>query len=94
LIVPDYNLVKEYAQKNDIKYSSMEELLKDDKIIALFTEKIQSLQNGFAAYEQVKRFTLLSKPFSMERNELTNTLKLKRPVINVNYSEEIEAIYK
>ncbi|MDO5570892.1 MAG: long-chain fatty acid--CoA ligase [Bacteroidales bacterium] len=94
LIVPDYNLVKEYAQKNGIQFDSIEQLLKNEQIIAMFNDRIQALQKDFASYEQVKHFVLLSKPFSMERNELTNTLKLKRQVINANYSEEIESMYK
>lgn len=41
-----------------------------------------------------KRFTLLPEPFSMERGELTNTLKLKRAVVAKNYSEQIEKMYE
>ena len=47
-----------------------------------------------AHYEQIKRFTLLPEPFSMERGELTNTLKLKRSVVAKNYSEQIEKMYE
>ena len=48
----------------------------------------------FAHYEQIKRFTLLPHPFSMERGELTNTLKIKRNVLNKNYAAEIEKMYE
>ena len=48
----------------------------------------------FAHYEQVKRFTLLPEPFSMERGELTNTLKLKRSVVAKNYKELIDKMYE
>ena len=47
-----------------------------------------------AHYEQVKRFTLLPEPFSMQRGELTNTLKIKRSVLNVNYKQQIDAMYQ
>ena len=53
-----------------------------------------TLQQQFAHYEQVKRFTLLPEPFSMERGELTNTLKLKRPVVAKNYKEVIDKMYE
>ena len=46
-----------------------------------------------AHYEQIKRFTLLPHNFSMERGELTNTLKIKRRVLNENYRKEIDAMY-
>ena len=42
----------------------------------------------------MKRFTLLPKPFSMERGELTNTLKLKRPIVAQNYKEIIDRMYE
>mgnify|MGYP000049002200 CR=1 FL=1 len=52
------------------------------------------LQQQFAHYEQVKRFTLLTEPFSMERGELTNTLKLKRSVVAKNYKGLIDKMYE
>ena len=86
MIIPEYKLVKEYAAKKGIRYESMEELLQKPEIIDLFRERIDTLQQQFAHYEQIKRFTLLPHPFSMERGELTNTLKIKRNVLNKNYA--------
>lgn len=94
LIIPEYKLVKEYAAKKGIRYESMEELLQKPEIIDLFRERIDTLQQQFAHYEQIKRFTLLPHPFSMERGELTNTLKIKRNVLNKNYAAEIEKMYE
>ena len=45
-------------------------------------------------YEQIKRFTLLPEPFSMERGELTNTLKLRRSVVAEHYQEVINRMYE
>ena len=59
----------------------------------MMMERIETLQQQLAHYEQVKRFTLLPNHFSMDRGELTNTLKIKRRVLNENYKEEIEAMY-
>ena len=94
LIVPVYGLVEAYAKEKGIAYSSMEELLQHPKIQALYRARIDTLQQQFAHYEQVKRFTLLPKPFSMERGELTNTLKLKRPIVAQNYKEIIDHMYE
>ena len=94
LIVPVYSLVKEYAEDKGIAYGSMEELLQHPKIQALFRARIDTLQQQFAHYEQVKSFTLLPQPFSMERGELTNTLKLRRPVVAKNYKELIDRMYE
>ena len=94
LIVPVYGYVKEYAREKGIECDSMEELLQHPKVQALFRARIDTLQQQFAHYEQVKRFTLLPEPFSMERGELTNTLKLKRSVVAKNYKEVIDRMYE
>ncbi len=94
LIVPVYGYVKEYAHEKGLEYNSMEELLQHPKIQGLFRARIDTLQQQFAHYEQVKRFTLLPEPFSMERGELTNTLKLKRAVVSRNYKEAIDKMYQ
>ncbi|MBQ8500932.1 MAG: long-chain fatty acid--CoA ligase [Bacteroides sp.] len=94
LIVPAYEMVEVYAEEKGVSYSSREELLNHPKIQALFRARIDTLQQQFAHYEQVKRFTLLPEPFSMQRGELTNTLKLKRTIVNRNYKEHIDKMYE
>lgn len=94
LIVPVYGFVEDYAREKGIEYNSMEELLQHPKVQALFRARIDTLQQQFAHYEQVKRFTLLTEPFSMERGELTNTLKLKRSIVAKNYKEQIDRMYE
>lgn len=94
LIVPEYEQVKKYAEVHHIAYTDMKDLLQKQEIIDLFRLRIDTLQQEFAHYEQVKRFTLLPEPFSMERGELTNTLKIKRPVLMKNYAAEIEKMYE
>ena len=93
LIVPDYKLVEKFAADKGIQYASMAELLKHDAVMELFKERVDTLQQQFAHYEQIKKFTLLPEPFSMAKGELTNTLKIKRSVLNKNYAAEIEAMY-
>ena len=93
LIVPDYKLVEKFAADRGIQYASMAELLKHKAVTELFTERIETLQQQFAHYEQIKKFILLPEPFSMAKGELTNTLKIKRNVLNKNYAAEIEAMY-
>ena len=94
LIVPEYKFLEEYARQNGIAFSSREELCQDKRINRMMMERIDTLQQQLAHYEQVKRFTLLPQPFSLKRGELTNTLKIKRRVLNVNYKNEIEKMYE
>lgn len=94
LIVPEYSQVEKFAQEHHITFGSRKELLENPQIIELFRLRIDTLQQEFAHYEQVKRFTLLPEPFSMERGELTNTLKLKRAVVARNYKDIIDKMYE
>lgn len=93
IIIPAYEALKEYASKHKIQYRSIEELVKNSDIIKMIEARIDELQKNFASFEQIKRFTLLPKAFSMETGELTNTLKIRRSIINKLYSREIEAMY-
>ena len=93
LIVPDYRQVELYAAEKQIDYADRKDLLQKPEIIELFRTRIDTLQQEFAHFEQIKRFTLLPEPFSMERGELTNTLKIRRPVLAKNYAAEIERMY-
>ena len=93
LIVPDYQLLKEYAAKKDLQYTDMKDLCKQPDVVQMIMDRIQTLQQEFAHYEQIKRITLLPEPLSLEKGELTNTLKVKRPVVNQHYAAEIEAMY-
>ena len=94
LIVPEYKLLEEYARTHDIAYNTREDLCIDKRIRQMLMDRIDTIQQQLAHYEQVKRFTLLPHPFSMERGELTNTLKIKRRVLNENYKEQIDKMYE
>lgn len=94
LIVPEYRVLEEWAKTNGIEYASMSELCADKRVTDMLKERIDTLQQQLAYYEQVKRFTLLPEPFTMEKGELTNTLKLKRRVVNEHYMKEIDKMYE
>ena len=93
LIIPVYSLLEEYARAHGIAFNSREELCQNAQIIEMMKERIDTLQQQLAHYEQVKRFTLLPHHLSMEKGELTNTLKIRRRVLNENYKEQIDAMY-
>lgn len=93
IIIPAYEALKEYAAQKQIQYRNLEDLVKNQNIHKLIQERINILQQNFARFEQIKKFTLLPHAFSMETGELTNTLKIRRPIINQLYRAEIEAMY-
>ncbi|MCQ2193196.1 MAG: long-chain fatty acid--CoA ligase [Paludibacteraceae bacterium] len=94
LLVPEYKQVEDFAAENGITYNSREELLANAKVNELFTQHVKEAVAKLAAYEQVKYFALLPEPFNMDKGELTNTLKMKRKVINQHFADKIEAMYQ
>ncbi len=94
LIVPEFRLVEDWAREHHIAFSSREDLCANEQVKKMLQERINTLQQQLAYYEQIKRITLLPHHFSMESGELTNTLKIRRPIINKNYQEEIDKMYE
>lgn len=94
LIVPAFQALEAYAERKGITYQSREDLIEKEEIIRFYESNIEECQKDFASYEKIKRFTLLPKPFTMESGELTDTLKMRRNVINRNYAELIDKMYE
>lgn len=93
IIIPAFDALKEYACQKHIQYKNLEELVKNVDIRHMIGARIERLQQGLPGFERIKKFTLLPEAFTMERGELTNTLKIKRPVINARYAHEIDQMY-
>lgn len=94
LIVPAYPLLEKYAAQKGIVYNGREELVTHPDIRRMIEARVEEHQNTLASYEKIKCFTLLPEPFTMEGHELTDTLKLRRPVVAQKYAGQIEAMYK
>ena len=94
LIVPEFRLVEDWVREHHIAFSSREDLCANEQVKKMLQERINTLQQQLAYYEQIKRITLLPHHFSMESGELTNTLKIRRPIINKNYQAEIDKMYE
>lgn len=94
LIVPEFRMIEEWAREHHINFESREDLCASKEVNDMMKERIDTLQQQLAHYEQIKRFTLLAHHFSMESGELTNTLKLRRPVICKNYKDVIDKMFE
>lgn len=93
LIVPAFEALEEYAKALNLKYNCHKELVQHKSIQDLLEERIVKIQANLAKFEQVKKFTLLPKEFSIELGEITPTLKLRRKIIMQRFQKEIEAMY-
>ncbi len=94
LIVPNYKELAVWAEAHDLNGLSNEELCTNERVRKFVYDRIETLQQDLAHYEQIKRFTLLPKPFTMENGEITNTLKIKRRVVYQNYADLIDKMYE
>jgi long-chain acyl-CoA synthetase len=94
LIVPDFEALKEYADSNNIKYSTIEDLTKDDQIYKLLEKDMDQFQKKLANFERVRKFVMLDRPFSIESGEITPSMKVKRKYIEERYQDLIEQMYQ
>jgi long-chain acyl-CoA synthetase len=93
LIVPAFAFVEEWCKLKNISISSAEELIKNEKVIARINEELDSFNSQFGKWEQVKKFELIDHEWTVDTEELTPTMKLKRKNIMAKYTHLVEKIY-
>jgi long-chain acyl-CoA synthetase len=93
LIVPAFNALKEWCSEHGVAFNGNESIIKNEKVIALIKDAVERYNQNFNQVEQIKKFELLPREWSVEGGELTPTLKLKRKVILEKYKDAIERIY-
>ena len=86
LITPDFEELKRLAKSFNFKYKTDTELITCEKCIVAIKKDIDALQKDFAKYERVRKFKLLSQPFTIENGELTPKMSIKRHVVERKYS--------
>jgi len=94
LITPDFDELKKLADTFGIEYKILSELIYDPKIIRTIKNDIDRLQKDHAKYERIRKFSLISEPFSIENGELTPKLSIKRHVVERKFHYLIEEMYK
>ncbi len=67
--------------------------MKNEKVKKQYDAILEDMNRELGRVEQVKKYTLLTEPFTQEKGELTPTLKIKRKAVQKNYSDFIEAMY-
>jgi len=93
LIVPNSDALKTETEARGIAISSRSQALSHPEVLQLYRERIDQRLSGVSHCEQIGRFTLLDRGFSVEHDELTPTLKLRRSVIQQHFAREIESMY-
>lgn len=93
LIVPAFNVLKEWYTEQEIAWPGNEKVIRDEKVLAVIRESVERYNQFFNQVEQVKKFELLPHEWTIESGELTPTLKLKRKVVMEKYRDAIDRIY-
>ncbi|MBD3225342.1 MAG: AMP-binding protein [Caldithrix sp.] len=94
LIIPNWEILQKWARDNAVEADDNQTLAGNDRVKELIWQEIETQNKDFARYEQVKNFTILGQPLSIEKGELTPSLKIKRNVVEKNYKSIIDDIYK
>jgi long-chain acyl-CoA synthetase len=93
LIIPDFAALERRLKDLGRPLADRAELVQRPDVIGLYDEIVRGLNGDLASYEQIKRFALLPKEFSIDSGELTPTLKVKRKIVEQKWKDEIEALY-
>lgn len=93
LVVPNLSQLRKWASDHGMDAEDSESLCSDPRTVEFILSEINKYQTDIADYEKIKRITLLPHHFSIMNGEVTNTMKVRRPVVARNYADKIEAMY-
>ena len=93
LIVPGFSKLKDWCKQHGIEYVSNEAIVTNSMVQALFNDEVAKYNCLFNQVEQVKKFTLLPREFTIDRQEMTPKLSIRRKNVLTNFEKEIEAMY-
>ena len=93
LIVPNFDSLKSYLKSKNNTISDINAIVTNEDVIGLYEKEIESAMVEFAKFETVKKFTLITEPFSIEKGEMTPKMSIVRKVVENNYSEIINGMY-
>jgi len=93
VVVPAFEALYEWAKANNVPVDNHEELVRNEKVVALYNGVVEEAMKDFAQYEKVKKIALMSNPWSIETGELTPKLSVKRKVVESKYKTVIDALY-
>ena len=93
LIVPSFPTLKEWMREKNIPFTTAEDALHNPKVLELYRELVESFNNFFNHVEQIKKFELIPREWSIETGEMTPKMSLKRKVVMEKFKENVERIY-
>jgi len=107
LLQPNYGAIVDFADREGIDYDEsaverdetdeitavLQDLLEHEAVQELFADAVATANEGLSKYERITAYSVLNRAFSVEREELTPTLKKRRGTIKESFRDRIEAMY-
>ena len=93
LIVPGFSKLRDWAKQHGIEYTSNEAIIQNSMVLATFESVVAEYNQLFNQVEQVKKFTLLPREFTIEKGEMTPKLSIRRKQVLANFEKEIDEMY-
>jgi len=94
LLVPNFDNIEKYARYKNIDFLDHCDLVNHPRVLDLIRRRIDKLQEDLPSYQRIKRFTLLSRDFSAEEDEITPTMKIRRKKVTENFRKVLEGMYE
>lgn len=93
IISPNFAALEEWARTNEIPFSSRADLVIHPKVLALYAEIVEGINQNLARFEKLKRVLVVVDEFTIDNGALTPTMKLRRRVIQDRYRRQIDDLY-
>jgi len=94
IVVPSLDELEDYARFKGIAYEKKDDLLNDKEIRSLITRRISEKIKDYSKHEQIQYIVLRGEEFTLDKGELTPTLKIRRRFITKKYQELVAELYK
>ena len=92
IIIPDREFAKQWAEDNKKEFS-IKELIKDEEFIKVIKQTTERVNKQLSIIEQIRKFLLIDKEFTIENEMMTPTMKVRRFMVKLNYKNELEELY-
>ncbi len=93
VIQPNFPVVEDWARRNQVTFSSREDLVRDAKVRALFETVVGSLNEDLARFETIKKLLLVAEDFTIANGTMTPSMKVRRRMVEERYRAQIDALY-
>ncbi len=94
LIVPSLTMLRQWMNENNIPFTKAEDAIQQPAVLAMYKDLVENFNRYFNHVEQIKKFELLPREWSIETGEMTPKMSLKRKIVMEKYKDAIERIYR